>query len=481
MESLIGLDIGTTNTKLVIAGRDGSMTWSTRKTYPSTQTPDGGHEQDPELILAAVKEVLAQGLKQVDSTDILFISISAAMHGMIPVDDAGKALSPMMTWADTRSNPIAVALKNTGAGRQLHRDTGTPVHPMSPLCKIAWLRQERPAVFAAAAKFISIKEYIWFHLFSEFVIDHSIASATGLFNIRTKQWNPASLEFAGITADRLSQPVPVGYSKIYDGVKYIIGASDGALANLGTGAIREGEVALTIGTSSAVRVINRKPIQDAAGRLFNYMVDDGYYLCGGAGNNGGIALRWFVESFYPGEQGGDLNRIIEEAASVPAGCEGLVFLPYVYGERAPVWDASAAGVFFGIRSRHNRAYFLRAVLEGICFALKQILQALEENGEMVNEILASGGFTASPVWLEILAGILGKPVRLTQDADASAMGAIFLAMKEEGLIDSFESIDGLLEKKEPFFPDPAYAGSYDRNYQVFTRLYGKLADEFDRG
>ncbi|MET0635125.1 MAG: gluconokinase [Chitinophagaceae bacterium] len=479
MTFTIGLDIGTTSTKAVIADGAGRAVWSEKKSYPFSQPRDGYHEQDPAEILAAVNKLLTLAFLQVVKKDLSCITLSSAMHSLIVVDQSGTALSPMMTWADTRSRLIAESLKGTEQGQRIYLATGTPVHPMSPLCKITWLRESQPELYAAAFKFISIKEYVWFHLTGEFLIDYSIASATGLFNIRELTWNPESLFFAGITGDKLSTPVPVSHLTSRDGIDYIIGASDGALANIGTGAIHAGEVALTIGTSGAVRILNKKPLADYRGRLFNYVVDDGFFLCGGAINNGGITLRWFIDSFY-GEGITDFNTVLAEAEGIKAGSEGLIFLPYIYGERAPIWDAGAQGVFFGIRSVHNRAHFLRAVLEGISFSLKQVLEALEENGETIDTVFASGGFISSPIWLGILGDILRKKIRLTQDADASAMGAIFLGMKVKGLTESWEQAAGNLETSQVL--DPVNGPDvYKPNYEVYCRLYDKLKDEFHRG
>lgn len=481
MKSLIAFDIGTTNCKLVITDPRGKVLFTAKESYPSHETPEGAHEQDPEQIRAAFLKLLDTAGTETDLATARFACFSAAMHSLIPVSSEGKALAPMMTWADTRSNAVAIALRDTEAGQTIYQATGTPIHPMSPLCKIAWLRESNPGLYNSTHKFISIKEYLWFHLFGEFEIDHSIASATGLLDLRSRAWYQPALDAAGISAEKLSRLVPVGHTRKKDGLDFIIGASDGALANLGTGAIQPGEVALTIGTSAAVRIISREPLQDAGGRLFNYIVDEDHFLCGGASNNGGIALRWFVDSFYPDKKDTDLNILLQEAAAVAPGADGLIFLPYIYGERAPVWDASAAGLFFGIHSRHNRASFLRAVLEGICFGLKQLLEAIVDNGAGIQVVLASGGFTASPVWLEILSGILGKPVRLAQDADASAMGAIFLGMKETGMVESLEATGSLLDERTVADPVAGEAAAYGRNYAIFSRLYGKLRDEFHQG
>jgi gluconokinase len=495
MQRIIGVDIGTTHVKAVVASAAGKILYEAKAAYPTLNPFQGYHEQNPNDIFEAVLSVLRESCEFVnDMSTLACVSFSAAMHSMVAVDAEGKPLTSLITWADTRSNKYAQQLKDSREGTLVYERTGTPVHPMSPLCKIAWLRNEMPVVFVNTFKFISGKEYIFYQLFGEFVVDHSIASATGLFDIHQKKWCDESMKFAGITGEQLSRPVSTtqAFTKLKDkyqqllnlpaGIPFLIGASDGCLANIGAGAVLPGELALTIGTSGAVRKLSQHINSDPGQRLFNYILDDATFLTGGAINNGGIVLKWFLDAFIDEELSDEekTKGIMEKASRVSPGSEGLIFLPYLYGERAPVWDASAKGVFIGISSMHKKEHFMRAVLEGISFSLLQIVKSIEESGEAVDTVFANGGFIQSSLWVKILADILNKKIVVSHAGDASAMGAVFLAMKYLGTLKEWSDVKAIITADEQFYPDPLLNQQYSANYGIFEHLYEKLKDDFQK-
>jgi gluconokinase len=453
----------------------------------------GYSEQDPQLIFEAVLGVLGKALDNIhDKENLGAVCFSAAMHSLMAININGKPLTSLLTWADTRSRRYAALLKDTEAGKRIYLDSGTAVHPMSPLCKIAWIRNELPEVFAGTYKFISIKEFIFYKLFGQFKVDYSVASATGLFNNFTLKWNEESLSFAGIDENYLSEPVPVTHAETALLPEYVqrfnlnrqltfyIGASDGCLAILGSGATRPDEAGLTIGTSGAIRKLSAEPLQDKQGRLFNYLLTENLFMSGGGTNNGGIVLKWFAENILDKTFASDeaFSWFMQTAAQSPAGSRSLIFLPYVNGERSPVWDADARGVFMGVSSLHGKQDMMRAVLEGICFSLYQILQAMETNGPAINTVYASGGFINSDLWLQMLADILNKKVIVSHAADASAMGAIFLALYALGEIKEWHETKPMVETSAVYTPDPAAHEIYLKNFRVFEKLYDKLRDDF---
>jgi gluconokinase len=410
------------------------------------------------------------------------------MHSIIPVNDAGDALYPMITWADARSENIAQALRSTKKGASLYHNCGTAIHPMSPLSKLLWLKDNESEIFSAASKFVSIKEYIWFKLFGVFEVDYSIASATGMFDIVAKQWNNEALDLIGIPASKLSQPVNTTYYRanvnesvvlttgIITQTPFVAGASDGACANLGSHTTGEGIAALTIGTSGAVRITHSKPVYNYEAMVFNYLLDEQTFVCGGAVNNGGIALNWLLKNFLKKENPGstDYDALFAEIATVPAGSEGLIFLPYLYGERAPLWDTKTSGTFFNIKPAHTRSHFLRAGLEGICFALNDVLKTLEDASGEITQVNISGGFTNSAVWTQVLADITGKKLAVLQSEDSSAMGAIYLAAR----ILHPEIYEQLtrVEHQQIIQPNENNHAVYSRMFPVFKKLYADLKD-----
>ena len=550
MQYIIGIDIGTTNTKAVAFTTDGKVLASAGASYPVFTDAGGRHELDPDQLLDAVVSALS-GVRRalagaggtsvagVGAEGLVGISLSCAFHSLIVIGEGGKPLSHAMTWADLRPSAQANALRGTEAGDSIYRHTGVPIHAMSPLCKLLWLKAKQPDLFQRGVRFISIKEYIWWRLFGKYQVDHSLASATGLLDIRRLEWYPESLALAGIGPGQLSTPVPVTHIEtallpearrllegggrvggdsgradvdaggvgepLPAGVRWIIGGGDGAMANLGSGAVRHGETALTIGTSGAIRMTVTRPEDDPLGRVFNYIISDGYYICGGATNNGGNVLQWYIDRVMgkrtfegtadtrsgsavvgqgrngraAGEKGGDeddLHRRIAEADHIAPGCEGLIFLPYLQGERAPVWNADAKGVFFGVRSLHDYRHFLRACLEGVSYSLYQIGVSLTETVGPIEHIYASGGFTRSAAWLQMVADIFGKKVHVTGLADASAIGAAMIGMYACGLIEDPGAAASLVTVVQTYEPNAALQAVYQENYQIFTQLYGRLKD-----
>ena len=488
MDCIIGIDIGTTNIKSVIISITGELINEFDQSHELLSPQAGYKEQDPEKILTSVIAIIKQSLESLEVDQIVkAISFSSAMHSLMAIDQKGNALTPLITWADIRAHKIADSLKSTSSGKSIYQKTGTPIHAMSPLCKIAWIKKEEPGIFQKTAKFISAKEYIFFRLFNQFIIDHSIASATGLLNIETLEWEPEALEFAGITKSQLSASVPIttsisGINEIYqtqisisEDIQFIIGGSDGCMANLGSFAVNNDEAAITIGTSGAVRRLTSQKMIDEQQQCFQYRLDEKLFVTGGAINNGGIVLQWFLDQFYSDIRGKkEINEILEEIKKVPAGAEGLVFLPYVFGERSPVWDASATGTFSGLSSHHTKTHFLRAVIEGICFSLLQVTKVVDKNGPPIDTIFASGGFIQSRIWVQILADILQKKISINSGADASALGAAFVALKKLGYIDQWTELKKYCKNSEEYLPDENVAGIYQQNYLVYANLYPGL-------
>lgn len=480
MEYILGIDIGTGSTKAVALDLK-YQPIATCQQYYETHSPIPGYsEQDPEVIWQALIRCLNEMLNTQGDLP-LAIGFSSAMHSLIAVDEKGSALAPMMTWGDSRSAAIAQELKASDEGMDIYRITGTPLHSMSPLCKLIWLKKNRPDVFFEAHKFISIKEYVWYQLFNEFKIDHSIASATGLFDVQARIWSTKAMDAAGITADRLSAPVGTGYAKrglspsamllsrLHD-IPFVIGASDGCLANLGTFATEPGVAALTIGTSGAVRVRSTRPVYSEE-MIFSYVLDEQTYICGGPVNNGGIALQWLLKNVLDKEDISpeDYETLIAGVATVDPGSKGLLFLPYLNGERAPIWDTASCGTFFGLRLHHQQLHLARAVLEGICYALKDVLDSVEQCAGPVRQLNVSGGFVHSSIWMQMLADITGKELVLIHAEDASAVGAAYLTIKAINLETKYPAFTG--SRKDLIFPDQDRHLLYQRNFKIYKQLY----------
>lgn len=482
----MGIDIGTGSTKAVALDRTGSVIAVAQQYYTISHPLPGWSEQDPESIwmafCAALQDIIGQCGNPPDA-----VVLSAAMHSVLVLDESGKPLAPAMLWSDTRSAAIAEQLKNTPEGILIYQATGTPVHAMSPLCKIAWLRKHGPLQFQAATRFLSIKEFIWHKLFGVFEIDDSMASATGLFDILQLRWHAPALSFCGIGEERLSTPVRTHHSRTTDsfaghkdlqflnGIPFIIGSSDGCLANLGSFATGKGSGAVTVGTSGAVRICTTDPITGPEAMLFNYRFDEQTFVCGGPISNGGNVLQWLMENFLGIEKPRpeDHSELFAQIEKIPAGSDGLLFLPYLHGERAPLWDATATAAFIGIGQHHSQDHFLRAAIEGVCFALRHILYFIEKESGPVSQLHVSGGFIHSPLWMQVLADITGKRLCLVQTEDASATGAAYFGMS---VLHWGNPADRLLARSRYIDPDGQRHLLYQKFFEIYQGLYPALKE-----
>jgi gluconokinase len=485
-QCITGVDIGTGSTKAVAINTQGKIIAASQFYYSTNNPRTGYSEQDPEIIWQAFANCINEIINKIQHVPMA-VSLSSAMHSLLVMDNKNAAITPLITWADTRSEKIAESIRKSSKAKVIYKETGTPVHSMSPLCKIKWLKENEPRIFKDAFKFISIKEFIWFRLFKSYQVDYSIASATGLFNIDALEWNKTSLQLCDITTSHLSEMVPTDFTRndlntasaamlhVPADTCFCIGASDGCLANVGSYAMKPGIAALTIGTSGAVRIAGAEPVHNYSAMIFNYVLDKNTFISGGPINNGGNVLKWLFQIFLnnnnPSET--DYKVLFEIIETIPAGCEGLLFLPYLFGERAPVWDEKASGVFLGIKTYHTNAHFLRAALEGICFALKNILEIIEASTVSIKQLNVSGGFVHSKTWMQILADVTNKKICLEQTEDASSLGAALFYMKAINIINDYSSIS----PAERVMIEPAETHAvYQKYYNVFKTLYGSLRD-----
>lgn len=484
---VIGVDVGTTTAKATAFDSDGGEHGHGEVGYPLDDPQPGEAVQDPGEVVAATLQAIrdAAGQAQDAGCEVAGLSLSAAMHALVALDDAGRPLTPLITWADTRATGQAERLR--AEHPQLHGRTGTPPHPMAPLAKLCWLREAEPETFAAARRFGGVKELVLEALTGEWALDHSVASGTGLLAIRDLDWDAEALEVAGVQRERLAPLVEakhvfplsadVGLPR---GTPVVAGAADGPLANLGVGAVRPGVAACSIGTSGALRVMVEQPTTDPAGRVFCYALTPGRWAVGGAINNGGVVLQWAGEALAP-----DLGEHAEEellalAGEVPAGSEGLIMLPYLLSERAPHWSALPRGAYIGLTRAHGRGHLIRAAIEGVCQQLALVLASVREAGNDVRELRATGGFARSELWRQILTDALGMEVGFPAGHEGSGFGAALLGMEALGLVESIERAAELVAIEERLRPDAEAAACYAELLPVFASLYDALAPAFRR-
>ena len=363
------------------------------------------------------------------------------------------------------SRKQAETLRRSEIGKIIYTNTGTPIHPMSPLCKMMWLKDNRRDIYGTTSKFISIKEYIFLRLFGSYIVDYSIASATGFFHLQKLSWCTEALQEACIQESQLSQPVEVTHTetKLLPEYKsiwrsdhpecFVIGGNDGCLANLGSGVIAAQEAALTIGTSGAVRMTAKELKADDEQRLFTYLLTKDIYITGGAINNGGNIAEWLRRVLMNDDTPKDPDELLTLAQTAPAGAGNLLFLPYLLGERAPMWDAAAKGILFGLTQHHTKAHIARAAIEGVCFAMRSVIKAIEDVNGTINTVYASGGFTQSAFWLQTITDICGKEIKINNSSDASSIGAAIIGMYALGIIKNLSEATSFFSQPQSYHPN----------------------------
>jgi gluconokinase len=478
MKYYLGVDIGTTSAKCVAFSESGEVMVSASRRYEMLHPKINYSEQDPDEIFTAMVESVNEVTGTLNS-DPEFVAFSAAMHSLIVMGDEGRPLTNCIIWADNRAAEIADELRNTERGRGIYESTGVPVHAMSPLCKILWYKQNDPEVFDAARQFIGIKEYVFYKLFGAYVTETSIASTTGMLNLETLDWDEDVVSFAGIDRSQLpevrsvrtffrldeTKARPFGL-KLPHNIAFVLGGSDGALANLGTFATAQNTMAISIGTSSAARIVTTTRQMDADMRTFCYHLMDNCFIVGGPSNNGAIVLEWLRDNLL--ETSESLESLFEKAETIEAGSGGLIFVPYLLGERAPVWDSSARGIFYGFDINHRKAHLIRACMEGVIYSVYSTARILLHNNA-ITEIHATGGFTQSRLWLQMLADVCGLPVLVSSAVESSSLGAVMIGL-------TAMNIERLPPREvlEEYKPDITNHAVYMERFRQFDLTYQQL-------
>lgn len=433
-EVVVGLDVGTSAVKAAAFAPGSAWRALASRELRAAPAPPGHHVQAPAAVLTAATDALAECVAAAAPARVVAVALSAGMHGLVALDDACRPLTDVVTWADGRATEPALALHRAGQAGALLEATGTPVHPMSPVVKLRWFREHRPDVWAAARWWVGLKELVIRELTGELVVDASSASGSGLRAVAGDGWSELALDAAGVDVDRLAPVVPTttilpltaeaaARTGLTAGTPVVVGAADGPLANVGCGAVGPGVAGLSVGTSAAVRMLVDRPGVDPDHALFCYGLTPGTWVLGGALANGAEVARWAAARFEPG-RGPD--RALVRAAAVVPGCDGLVHLPFLLPERAPRWDPDLAGAYLGVRPHHTGDHFLRASIEGVALQFRALVDALDRAAP-VAAIRATGGAFASPLWRQVVAAAVARPLTVTTDADGTARGAAALA------------------------------------------------------
>lgn len=489
MKYIIGMDVGTTATKGVLYDENGKVVFSASKGYPLIQTKIGQAEEDPEVIFDAVQEVIFALTQKADG-EIAAISWSSQMHSLIGLDKDNNLLTNSITWADNCAKNVVQDAKKSGLARKIYQKTGMPMHPMAPIYKMLWLKDNEPELFNQVKKWIGIKEYLIFRLTGKLIIDTTMAAGTGMLNLKTLTWDQELLDTLNVKQEQLPEiaqpteivaPIKEEYVQklgIDSDTKIVLGASDGYLSTIGVNAIDSDHFALNVGTSGAVRTIVDQPKIDQNASYFCYPVDKKHYLLGGPVNNGGIVFNWARQTLF--NAGETPQDYLDVAKSTPAGSRNLIFLPYLGGERAPIWDANARGSFVGLTRMHQKPEMARAVIEGIIFNLYDAAFSLIKNTKKPVAINATGGFLKSDFVRQLCADIFNVPIVTMKEQQSGTLAAMFLARQALGINQDLSEIEQFAQEDKVYFPNPKEAVIYQNMFPLYCEIKNALAASYSK-
>ncbi len=487
LDVVIGLDLGTTSVKALALDAAGTVLARSAGGYALHSGADGSATQDAGEVVRAALGVLDALAARLPGVVFRALVPSAAMHSLVLIGAAGEMLAPALTWADTRPAVTLPGLRSVLDPAETYARSGCPVQAPYHQARLWWLRQRRPELLARTARFVSLTDLVLHRLtgprwVGRWATSVGLASTTGLWNLHTGRWDTAILEALGISEGQLPAvldarevvgTVQAGTGQAgmvqagpLTGTPVLAGSSDGALANLGAGAL-PGEVVITVGTSGALRRLSGQARLDPQARTWRYRLDLATHLSGGAINNGGLLLDWVRRSWYSELDAAEgFGRLLADAAEVPAGAEGLTLLPYRTGERSPLWRSDLSATLHGLRLAHGRAQVARSALEAVAFSLGQLWAMGAGSGT----VFSTGELAAHPAWNQLLADVLGVPVRVSEGADASAIGAALLGHRETVL----EELRSRAGSGRLVLPDPRHAGPLRGVRQRWEELSGRL-------
>jgi len=480
---LLGIDIGTSSVRAGIFSEDGSLCGIAARGYPIDTPSNDRAEQDPEIWWRATFEAVYESLStaRISGRDIAGISFSGQMHGGVMLDRDSEPVAPAIIWADSRSAGELGELYEVIGHEQIEKKLMNRLFTGTFAATLFWLRKHDPGTWKRIRHILTPKDYIRYRMCGLFNTEPSDASATLLFDVGLREWADDILGALGIPIEFM--PFVVNSNQhisetegieeltgLPDGIPLIMGGADQPVAALGNGILDEGTMFIAIGTGGQIvtPIDEPKNTPDLSLNMFCHLPESLWYLMG-ATLSAGLSLRWFRDTFCPEEIFDGLSK---EAAQTSPGADGLMFAPYLAGRRSPVHDPSATGTFAGIRLMHTRGHFVRAVMEGVVFELLELLKTMEKTGVKPSRIIASGGWTNSPVWMQIMADCLGLSLHVSSIREQACFGAALLAGIGTGIYDSYRSAASIVpDPQEIVAPEKNCEDLYRTLFEQYMNLY----------
>lgn len=492
MAYVLGIDVSTTATKALIIDETGAVVATAATEYPFETPRPLWSEQDPALWWDGAVRSIRAALDEsgIDPAAIQAIGLTGQMHGLVLLDEAGAVLRPAILWNDGRTGAECDLIRERLGKDRLVDLTGNDALTGFTAPKILWVQRHEPEVFAQAQHVLLPKDYLRYRLTGAFATDRAGAAGTLLLDVRHRDWSDEVLDALGIPRDwlppthegpEITSTVSAAAAEatgLRAGTPVVAGGGDQAAGAVGVGAVREGVVSLVLGTSGVVFATSDTPRVEAQGRLhaFCHALPDRWHLMGVMLSAAG-SLRWYRDTLAPGVP---FDELLAPAAAVPPGSEGLLYLPYLTGERTPHPDPLARGAFVGLTVRHGREHLTRAVLEGVAFGLRDGFALMQDAGlPPAAEVRVSGGGARSPLWRQIHADVLGTPLVTVNTTEGAAYGAALLAGVGAGLWPSVEAAcDATVCVTGRTEPNPEAVAAYDAAHAHYRALYPALQPTF---
>ncbi len=494
---LLGIDIGTSACKVAIFDRGGKVVSATTGDYPVYYPQPGWAEQNPEEWWHAVCKATQGALEKagICAEEIAGVGIDGQSWSAIAVDKEGKVLTNTPIWMDTRAKDICEELNEKVGAERIFAVAGNSLQPSYTTAKIIWYQRNLPEIYSQTHKILQSNSYIAYKLTGVMSQDVSQGYGFHCFDMHTGTWDANMCKALGIPMEMLPDIYPchavigavhekaAAECGLLSGTPVVAGGVDAACGTLGAGVIRSGETQEQGGQAGGMSICIDTYKSDPRLILGFHVVPDCWLLQGGTTGGGGV-MRWLEREFadFEREEGkrtgkSSLELLNEIAENVKPGSDGAIFLPYMSGERSPIWDPDAKGVFYGLDFSKTKGHFVRAAMEGVAFSLRHNLEVAKEAGAEVSVLRAMGGSANSLLWTQIKSDVTGKPIVVPASDTATTLGAAILAGVGIGMYDSFEEAVALTVKEQRTHePNGDHKTVYDKNYEIYLELYRNLKD-----
>jgi len=490
--NFLGIDLGTSSVKIIVMDEEGKVIGSVSKEYPVFYPEQGWAEQNPEDWWKATKEGIKELIEKnkIDSKTIKAIGFSGQMHGLVTLDEKDNVLMPAILWCDQRTGEECEYITELVGKEKLSKYTGNKALTGFTAPKLLWVKKHRQEIYDKIRHILLPKDYIRFKLTGDYATDVSDASGTLLFDVENRRWSKEMLHALQISEDilpkcyessqvtgRISKEAAEG-TGLEEGTLVVGGGGDQAVGAVGTGTVESGIISVAMGTSGVVFASQKEYAVDSENRLHSFCHANNQWHVMGVMLSAASCLKWWVEAVNKGDAK-TFDELLCEAEKIPAGSEGLIFLPYLMGERTPYSDPYGRGCFIGLSITHTRAHMTRAILEGVAFGLKDSLQLVKNLNIPINEVRVSGGGAKSKLWRQILADIFEARIDMINSVDGPSYGAAILAAVGAGRYNSVnEACSKMIKITESVHPNEVNKDKYGKMYSIYTSLYGKLKDTF---